>query len=357
MEDINKIISTLKRLLYTNEEFSTFDILNNSTPTLVWEASNLGMNFYTLTLNIDLDFYSHILSMDFDSFYEKYGTDNLRDIEDHISGYLSDILRGEPDQINGVIIKPKIKNYINWEELSDIYDKESLINDIEKARNILIAVSNGKNIRDYNDEYISVYQNIDIALQKIGVQNPNPYKTLWEAYQYWSAHLSSYADRRVYFQNLYEGLLKDLNESEEYTDLSLHLEYTGWKEIDRKIAEIKKQFKEAENEEQFNAIGAICRSTYVSLATNVFDENIHKTVDGVKPSETDYKRKLEAFINYNLSGQTNESFRSHCKKTLNLADELVHKTTANKTQTALTITSLISIVNIVKILNGNEIKI
>lgn len=41
---------------------------------------------------------------------------------------------------------------------------------------------------------------------------------------------------------------------------------------------------------------------------------------------------------------------------MNLADELTHKTTANRVQTALTITSLISVVNIIKILDESTLK-
>lgn len=350
MKDIEKniiqIISTLKRLLYSNEEFVLFDILNNCKPTLNYETSDFGIDYYTLFLNIDMEYFS-----------KKYGNEELKESEEHLLGYISDILRGENQLITTVIVRPMIKNYINWEDIIEMYTKESLIQDIEEMGNILIDVSTGKKIEQLNEKYISIYNNVNTALEKLNIENPNPYEDLWEAYKYWNENLATYAERRIYFSNIYKKTIKFLKESSGYDSLSLHLEYTSWQEVDRKIAEIKKQFKEAKNEEQFNAIGAICRSTYISLAEKVYDPEKHKTVDEVIPSKTDYKRKLEAFINYKLSGNTNEMFRSHCRKTLALADELTHKTTANQIQTALTITALISVVNIIKILNGNTIKL
>lgn len=348
--DINKnviqIISTLKRLLYKSEKFTLFDILNNCQPSLNFITSDLGFEYYSLILECDMDYFA-----------EKYGNENLRDAEQDIVGYLNDILRGEMQQISESIIKPVIKNYINWDDISDIYNKNTLIKDIKKIQQLLIDASTGTKIETINDEYIFIYEKVNTALTKLRLPNNNTYKNLWDAYTYWSSNLSTYAERRTYFSNIFEDIINLLKESNEYSTLILDLEYTGWQELDRKIAEIRKQFKEAINPEQFNAIGAICRSTYISLSNKVFDPSLHKTTDGVTPSSTDYKRKLEAFINYKLTGSTNESFRSYCKKTMDLADELTHKTTATKTQTALTITSLISVINIIKILDETTIKL
>lgn len=340
-----QLISTLKRLLYKSEEFVLFDILNNSKPSLTFITSNFNNEYYSLILECDMDYFS-----------EKYGSNILREAEEDIIGYMSDILRGEPQQISEVVIKPLIKDYINWDDIADIYTKDSLILDIENLKQLLLDASTGVKIETINEQYILIFNKTNQALNKLNIENPNPYKNLWEAYQYWSTNLPTYAERRLYFSNLFSKLITILKESDEYSTLSLPLEYTGWQELDRKIAEMKKQFKEAQNEEQFNGIGAICRSTYISLANKVFNPTIHKTVDGIIPSETDYKRKLEAFINFKLSGSTNENFRSYSKKTMNLADELTHKTTANRVQTALTITSLISVVNIIKILDESTLK-
>jgi len=345
-DDLKKVISTLKNVLYNAEEFETFDIINSS----------LASVKYDFTSEEDVDLYVLLLEIDIDAYLKEYEDTNLREVEDNVLGYMFDILRGEIQQVSRVVIKPLIKNYINWSDISELYDRESLISDIEKLKKILIDVSTGEDIKKLNEEYIVTYNMVDKALKELDIDNPNVYKDLWEAYNYWSQKLETYAERRTYFSNIFDDMLKVLCENNN-SNLSLHLSYTGWKKLDRIIAEIKKQFKEAVNEEQFNAIGAMCRSAYIVLTDEIYDEKLHKTLDGVIPSKTDYKRKLEAFINYKLSGKTNEMFRSHCKKTTDLADELTHKITANKMQTALTITALISVVTIVEILNGNNIKL
>ena len=188
--NITKLISTLKILLYKSEEFHLFDILNNCKPTLNYCTYNLGIDYYTL-----------LLEMNIDSFSRNYGNNILREAEEDIHGYISNILRGDDrNVISSVVISPIIKDYINWHDISQLYDKNSLIQDIEKIVEILIDVATGTNIEKLNSSYISIYKNIDVALKKLNIKNPNPYKNLWDAYKYWSANLKTYADRRTYFK-------------------------------------------------------------------------------------------------------------------------------------------------------------
>lgn len=55
----------------------------------------------------------------------------------------------------------------------------------------------------------------------------------------------------------------------------------------------------------------------------------HPIIDGVKPSETDAARMLEALFEAELKGGANKEARDHAKAALKLANALVHKRTAN----------------------------
>jgi hypothetical protein len=59
---------------------------------------------------------------------------------------------------------------------------------------------------------------------------------------------------------------------------STGLEPTGWTRVDRNVAEVRKRLETATTEEQFQAVGLLCRETLVSLAQAVYDAQLHPTL-------------------------------------------------------------------------------
>ncbi len=132
-------------------------------------------------------------------------------------------------------------------------------------------------------------------------------------------------------------------------------EPTGWTKVDRQIAEVRLRLREATNEEQFQAVGLLCRETLISLAQAVYSPGRHPTLDGVAPSSTDAKRMLEAYIAVELGGQANDEARNHAKASLKLALALQHNRTANFRTAALCAEATVSVVNIIGILSGTRV--
>lgn len=188
---------------------------------------------------------------------------------------------------------------------------DELIKKIEYLKNIMISVSTGgMRIQEINDDYKSKYRLVDFELKNHGISNPNPYSDLWEWYGKWSSgELPQYKNRRIFISELFKDLINQLNNQENFEELQIELE--GWDRIERSVGEIRLRLREAENEEQFQAIGLLCRETIISLAQEVYNEEKHPTVDRVTPSDTDAKRMLEAFISYELTGRSNESLRRY----------------------------------------------
>lgn len=78
---------------------------------------------------------------------------------------------------------------------------------IARIKQIMIDVSTGSaRIQDCGDEYTRLYNELSESLERDSIKNPNPYSDLWEFYQYWKKHLSTYADRRAYVAKLYKNL-------------------------------------------------------------------------------------------------------------------------------------------------------
>ena len=131
-------------------------------------------------------------------------------------------------------------------------------------------------------------------------------------------------------------------------------EPTGWARVDRGIYEIRRRLEQAENEEQYQAVGLLCREVLISVAQEVYDHTRHPTEDGVNPSDTDAKRMLDAYITAELAGGSNEGARRHAKSALALANDLQHHRTATSRQGAICVEATTSVVNIVAILSGRR---
>jgi hypothetical protein len=126
-------------------------------------------------------------------------------------------------------------------------------------------------------------------------------------------------------------------------------EPTGWPKVDRQLQEVRQRLDAAQTEEQCQAVGLLCREVLISVAQVVYNEGRHRTLDGVQPSETDAKRRLEAIFEAELAGSANEEARAHAKAAVKLADALQHKRTADIRTAALCAEATVSVVNLAAI--------
>lgn len=131
-------------------------------------------------------------------------------------------------------------------------------------------------------------------------------------------------------------------------------EPTGWEKVDRQLQEVRLRLDTAESEEQYQAVGLLCREVLISTAQEVYKSERHSSPDGVAPSETDAKRMLEAFFASELKGGANEEARVHAKAALRLALALQHKRTADFRMAALCAEATSSVVNILAVLGGRR---
>jgi hypothetical protein len=136
--------------------------------------------------------------------------------------------------------------------------------------------------------------------------------------------------------------------------IEIFAEPTGWEKVDRQLQETRLRLETAQTEEQFQAVGLICREVLISLAETVYETDRHPSLDGMEPSKTDARRMLEAFFEAELKGGGNEEARAHAKAALKLAVALQHKRTADFRMAALCAEATTSVVNIVAIVSGRR---
>lgn len=126
-----------------------------------------------------------------------------------------------------------------------------------------------------------------------------------------------------------------------------------WKRVERAVDQAKEQLEGAGTEEEFQAIGLLCREAMISLAQVVFNPQLHIVADGVPPSETDAKRKLDAYLMYELRGSSHEAARKFAKAAVDLTNHLQHKRTATFRDAALCVEATVAVVSVVALISGN----
>ena len=208
----------------------------------------------------------------------------------------------------------------------------------------------GPRINDINDEYQRTYAAVSAELARRGIINPITFGSLWDWYGRWSSgDLPTYQSRRSFLSDLINPLINVIQ-----TGRVEEHQPTGWQRVDRTVGEIRDGLAAATNEEQFQAVGFLCRDVIISLAQSVYEEGRHPSSDGVKPSATDGNRMLEAYIGVELAGGANEEVRLHAKAALRLANALTHRRTATFRDAAMCVEASTTIINIIAIADGKR---
>lgn len=343
--EFRKISNTVIEIFKTEKDLTISEILLNSElsaePTY-YDNWNGGTTYYTIYINIPVEIFVK-------------NQQKQEELENKIKQKFELVLRPiQGQQVGQVMIIPKSIPTIDWNRISDLFNKDQLLSEIEYLKNSMIDVATSKRIiQDINSDYQKRFTQVALALKRINVDNPNPYSDLWHWYTRWkSGDLNSYNDRRIFILEMYNNLIKLLQESDKVGTLSVSVSLTGWDRIERTVKEINLRLDQAKNEEQFQSIGFLCRDTIISLAQAIFKEDKHPSLDGVKISKTDAKRMLDAYISVELSGKENENLRKYARSSSDLANELTHKRTADAKDARLCAAATVALVNLIGILEG-----
>lgn len=233
--------------------------------------------------------------------------------------------------------------------------EQNMIITLQRLRDIMVSVSTGgQRIQDTNNEYRSLLSSIDQELRQRGIEHNIPFSDLWEWHGRWSSgDLPTYKSRRQFIAELFNPLLRHVQDLQ-FGRLPRIEEPTGWLKVDRTVTEIRRRIAESKNEEQYQAVGLLCREALISLAQAVHDPEKYESIDEIEFSETDVKRMLDAYYASELSGASNQVARKHARASYDLAVKLQHRRTATFRQAALCVESTISLINMIAIISGRR---
>lgn len=341
-ENFKPVLNTAKQLLIELGESNIANILNSSTVYVsqtYYDSWNGGIDYYTVYIEVSVPDFASIQSQ-IDSFEQK------------ILDSLNTVIRNtENDSFSQVIISPSLANSVDWTLLN--IPKQELVDGIEFLNNIMVSVATGRQtIEEADPDYKKIHIKVNSALNSIGVENPNKYRSLWEWYGKWKRDFETYQERRDYISNLYKPIYDLLAEDHEFKVVDVNIDLTDWDKIKFAITEIKKREKAASRVEQFQAVGTLCRELIITLAQTVYKEEEHPSVDGVEISNTDANRMLESYIKSVLKGGAHEELRSYAKSTNKLANALTHKRSSTKKDMMMCTSATLTLVNFVGILEN-----
>lgn len=228
---------------------------------------------------------------------------------------------------------------------------DELVSGLENIRNTMIAVATGgPRINEVNDQYQRTFETVTAELARRRIDNPITYGSLWDWYGRWSSgDLPSYQSRRTFVGELINPLIHRIR-----TGRVEEIQPTGWQRVDRAVGEVRDRLAPARNEEQFQAVGLLCRETLISLAQAVYVRERHPPLDGTESSPTDAKRMLEAYISVELAGGVNEETRKHARSALDLANALQHRRTATFRDAAMCVEATTTVINVIAIVAGRK---
>jgi hypothetical protein len=297
-------------------------------------SSDFGIDYYILRLKI-----SPIE-------YVEYA-DDIHNIQSNLTNssklFLKDFGAASLSQ---VLVSPKFSGPISKRSIPQ-REKSRIIKMLDDARSILIGVATGgPRIQEKNDEYISIKDKLNEEFQALGHTDIGLFTDLWAWYGIWSSGpYPTYQSRRVYISELIDGLARKIDEIE--SDELQEVDLTGSQRLDRAIREIRFRYSEANTEEQYQAVGVLCRESLITLAQMVFDPEKHIKYCDKTPSSTDTKRMLDAFLQDELPGATNKTLRRYAKSANDLANELTHRRTATEKDAVICVNASFSVIKIV----------
>jgi hypothetical protein len=220
---------------------------------------------------------------------------------------------------------------------------------LDGLRNTMVSVSTGgERIDTANPEFRREYGIVSAELQRRGIQNTIPYSDLWDWYGRWSSgDMPTYRSRRTFVAEAFNPIASRIRSGH-----AEPFQATGWPRVDRTVSELRDRLATATSEEQFQAVGLLCREALISLAQAVYVPERHGSPDTVAPSPTDAKRQLEAYIIVDLAA--NEHARKFVRSALDLSVTLQHKRTATFREAAMCVDATTAVINLLAVASGRR---
>lgn len=310
-----------------------------------YDGWNGGTYGYTVYLNLPVKVYASL------------SKDEIDEAEKVLAESLNEVIKGNDNHYFNVQLSPFFtRSDIDWGIIGGETAREQLKKDLESLKDLMISVATGgERIQSVDERYKTLHNSILIRCKKLNIKYENSFVGLWDWYARWSNEFPHYQERRQFINQLFaptfDAFLVDNNPPSIATPI---VEISDWDRINRTVIKIKQNSNNANNEEDFQQIGLLCREVIISLAQVVYNPDEHGKTDekGTVIGKTDAIRMIGNYINVRLAGSSNEELRAYAKATNKLANLLTHKRDAGKQDMLLSVSATIALINFIGILEN-----
>ena len=341
--NFSPILNTANALIKERGDYEICNIIVGSQVSVInteYDNWNGGTYGYTVYISLSVKLYSAL------------SHERIAEVERVIGDSLNEVSGDESSYFHVKITPILSRGDIDWEMIGGNIGKNKLKQSIETIRNIMISVAtNGSLIKDENERYQKLQLEIARDCKRLNLIYNNFYASLWDWRGKWKADFQTYQERRSYINALFSPTFVYFEDVESSQNLETFVELSAWERIERTVVKIKKGANTATNEEDFQGIGLLCRDVIISLAQAVYNPIVHGDTDenGTRIGASDAVRMLQNYINSSLSGKDNKELRDYIKATNAIANQLTHKRSATKKDMLLTVSSTISLINFIGI--------
>lgn len=276
-----ELVETLSELFRLSGDQRISELLLHATPYISliehdnWDG---GTDTYALHLQLSSSVYANI-------------SEELKEIEKKISEKLEPIMRQFSNiYMAAVIITPLLETAEAVSDEDYIIDNDKLAQELESQKILMVSVSTGgKRIQDVNEEYIKRQKIIDSGLNERLIKNPNTYADLWAWYGKWSCgYLPTYQSRREFIGELFNPLIKQLNEISTAHDVISFKEPTRLVHVGSNIGEMSKRPEETTKKENTSEVAGKYVKEILERERNNLS-SADKFIADIKPFRDDWQ--------------------------------------------------------------------
>jgi integrase len=241
-----------------------------------------------------------------------------------------------PDQLRPLINidDPVVKSTVGELELGneDTGSGDWLLPLLDAQRTLLISVAiGGVSPEQADDEYRRRQKEISTALERMGLANPFPWRSLWGWHTYYARELATHTERREYIDRLAKPLLTTLRAR---TTRQPSATTETWKSVDLRIRELTSRQDEATSVDDFQDVGRRSRELIIAAVNVLFNESMVPKGQ-IVPQGSNAKARLDILADALLAGAGGRSelrslYRDVTRSAWNLSQTVTHSGSARR---------------------------
>jgi len=209
---------------------------------------------------------------------------------------------------------------------------EGLLEVVDAMRSLLIAVALGDPTpQAAEDEYRTRWTAISRALERLGLANPFPWRSVWDWLAYYSRHLATPTEKRNYVADLVEPLVAEL---EARASPRMGDKWrAGWGFVQARLSQLESRMRSAVSVDDFQDIGRRAREIVVSATNLVFRDSM--VSPGVSiPKGADARSRLEIVLASEMGMRLRPELRALLRELMqrlwDQAQTLTHSSSATR---------------------------